>query len=124
MRYDDGNKGERSVSGATVLVKLCDVSDVTPDQPARAEAAGEVFAVFEVDGQHFVTQDLCTHGPGNLSEGYVDGREVECPFHQGRFDITTGLPTAAPCTQALRIWVPVIEEGAILIDLAAAMTHA
>ena len=33
----------------------------------------------------------------------VDG-EIECPFHQGRFDIRTGVPTYAPCNEALRVW--------------------
>ena len=98
------------------LVKLCDVSDVEPDVPVRAELGGDTYAVFEVDGAYYVTQDVCTHGPGNLSEGFVDGHEIECPFHQGRFDIRTGLPTHAPCTAPLRTWTAQIRGGAVMID--------
>ena len=98
------------------LVKLCEASDVEPDVPVRVELDGQAYAVFEVDGQYHVTQDLCTHGPGNLSEGFVEGREIECPFHQGRFDICTGLPTHAPCTVPLRIWPVEVRGGAVLID--------
>ena len=107
-----------------MLIKLCDVSDVEPDMPARAEAGGLSYAVFEVGGQYYVTQDLCTHGPGNLSEGFVDGTEIECPFHQGRFDIRTGLPTRPPCTEALRVWPAEIHDGCVMIDPAQGCVHA
>ena len=108
----------------SALVKLCDVSDVEPDVPVRAEVGGQAYAVFDVDGAYFVTQDLCTHGPGNLSEGFVEGSEIECPFHQGRFDIRTGQPTHAPCTVALRTWTATVRDGAVMIDPAQEPTGA
>jgi nitrite reductase/ring-hydroxylating ferredoxin subunit len=42
--------------------------------------------------------------------------EIECPFHQGRFDIRTGQPTGAPCTEALRVWTVHVIDGRICID--------
>lgn len=101
------------------LTVLCAADDVKPDQPARAEIDGESYAVFLVDGQYYVTQDMCTHGPGSLSEGFVDGCEIECPFHQGRFDIKTGLPSAPPCSEALRVWDARVVDGKVCIDPAA-----
>jgi nitrite reductase/ring-hydroxylating ferredoxin subunit len=98
------------------LVTLCDASEVKPDQPARAEVEGMTYAVFLVDGQYYVTQDLCTHGPGSLSEGFVEGCEIECPFHQGKFDIKTGAPTAPPCTDPLQVWKAHVIDGKICID--------
>jgi len=97
------------------FLELCRVDDVRPDIPFRVEIDGEALAVFEVEGNYYVTQDLCTHGPGSLSEGYVDGNEIECPFHQGRFNIITGQPTSAPCTVALRTWDVMVDGGRILI---------
>lgn len=97
------------------LNELCKVSDVMPDQPFRAEIDGEAVAVFEVEGKYYVTQDMCTHGPGSLAEGYVEGQEVECPFHQGRFNIVTGEACSAPCTIALKTWKAVVEGDRILL---------
>ena len=74
------------------------------------------YAVFRLADALYVTADLCTHGPGSLSEGYVEGCEVECPFHQGKFDFRTGLPTAPPCDTALRIWTPILIDGQLCID--------
>jgi len=95
------------------LVDLCAVSDVSADVPVKAEIDGEDVAVFQVDDQFYVTQDICTHGPGSLAEGYVEGREIECPFHQGKFDIITGEPTAPPCSIALKIWGVVVQGDRI-----------
>ena len=98
------------------MIKLCDVSAVEPDVPARAERDGQAYAIYVVDGTYYVTQDLCTHGRAKLSDGYVEGHEVECPFHQGRFDVRTGLATAAPCVEPLRVWTAIVQDGAVLID--------
>lgn len=100
----------------TTLFELCRTEDVRPDQPFHAEMNGEELAVFEVDGAYCVTQDACTHGPGRLSEGYVEGTEIECPFHQGRFNILTGAPTSPPCTEPLRTWKTVIVDGKVCVD--------
>ncbi len=98
------------------LLDVCGVADVSPDLPFKAEVEGEEVAVFEVDGQYYVTQDLCTHGPGSLSEGYVDGDEIECPFHQGKFSIRTGMPTGAPCTIALKTWKVRVRADRICVE--------
>ena len=58
------------------------------------------------------------HGPGCLSEGYVEGFEIECPFHQGRFDLRTGMPTEAPCEIPVATWTPVLRDGGVFIDIA------
>jgi nitrite reductase/ring-hydroxylating ferredoxin subunit len=108
---EDGNEQAKRP-----LRVLCKASEVLPDQPARAEIDGFAYAVFCVDGSYFVTADLCTHGPGCLSEGYVDGDEVECPFHGGRFHLASGQPTAPPCTEAIRTWTAHLVDGDICID--------
>jgi nitrite reductase/ring-hydroxylating ferredoxin subunit len=98
------------------LVALCPSADVEPDTPVRVLLDDVAYAVFNLNGQFYVTQDHCTHGPGSLAEGFVMGTEIECPFHQGRFDICTGQPTAAPCTEALRTWTVHVIDGQICID--------
>ncbi len=98
------------------LVALCAADEVEPDTPVRVVLDNVAYAVFSVDGQFYVTQDPCTHGPGSLAEGFVMGTEIECPFHQGRFDIRTGQATAAPCTLALRTWTVHAIDGQLRID--------
>jgi nitrite reductase/ring-hydroxylating ferredoxin subunit len=98
------------------LMALCAVEEVDPDMPVRVTTDAMDYAVFTVDGDYFVTADLCTHGPGSLAEGYIEGCEVECPFHQGKFDFRTGVPTAPPCVDPLRIWTVQLIDGQVCID--------
>jgi nitrite reductase/ring-hydroxylating ferredoxin subunit len=112
---DDDVSAETQVIEAR-LVALCGAAEVEPDTPVRVLLDNVAYAVFSVNGQFYVTQDQCTHGPGSLAEGFVMGTEIECPFHQGRFDICTGHATAAPCTLALRTWTVHAIDGQICID--------
>jgi anthranilate 1,2-dioxygenase ferredoxin subunit len=105
-------------SNAQDLTRLCDIDAVEEDEPVRAEIDGVGYAVFQLGEDYFVTADLCTHGPGCLSDGFVEGFEIECPFHQGRFDLRTGAPTAPPCEVAIPTWEPVILDGGIHIEIA------
>ncbi|MCO5066872.1 MAG: non-heme iron oxygenase ferredoxin subunit [Rhizobiaceae bacterium] len=67
-------------------------------------------ALFAVDGSYFATLDRCTHGAVRLSEGYLEGTLIECPLHQGVFDVRTGAVAGPPCTRALETF-EVKEEG-------------
>jgi len=100
------------------LTQLCRLDDVDDLEPFRAEVDDTAYAIFKVGEEYFVTADLCTHGPGWLSDGWVEDCQVECPFHGGRFDLKTGAPTEPPCEVPIRTWTPVIRDGAVFIDIA------
>ena len=53
-------------------------------------------AVFNIDGQLYAVEDICTHDGGELAGGDVIGVEVECPRHGARFDLRTGAVTCPP----------------------------
>ena len=98
------------------LVRLCDTTEVAPGCALRAETGGCSYAVYNVGGTFYVSQDECTHGPGYLSEGCILGDEIECPFHQGRFHIPSGRATCAPATAPLKVWTVSVVEGKVCID--------
>jgi naphthalene 1,2-dioxygenase system ferredoxin subunit len=65
-------------------------------------AAGERrIALFLVAGEVFATTSRCTHGDAPLCDGFLEGHEIECPLHQGRFDVRTGAATCAPADTAV-----------------------
>ena len=82
----------------------------------KVERDGLVLAVFNLDGRFFVTDDACTHGPGSLSEGEIEGEIVECNFHNGAFHIPTGRVEAPPCMVALRTYKVSLEAGQVCIE--------
>ena len=76
---------------------------------------GEEICLYRVEGKVYATHDRCTHGNANLSSGVLDGHEIECPFHQGRYDVRTGEPTLPPCEKAVRTFAVREDAGAIWI---------
>jgi nitrite reductase/ring-hydroxylating ferredoxin subunit len=100
-------------------LSLCATTAIGEGEALKVRAGGMDYAVYNLGGVFFVTQNVCTHGPGSLGDGFVDGDEIECDFHQGRFDIRTGRATAAPCTDPLKIWDVTVEDGQVCIDPAA-----
>ena len=98
-------------------VELCKADQVAAGTALRVEAAGLTVAVFNVDGQFYVTDDACTHGPGSLSEGFIEGDLVECNFHQGVFNIRTGEVVRPPCMVPVKTYKTVVEGGRVYIEI-------
>jgi naphthalene 1,2-dioxygenase system ferredoxin subunit len=80
---------------------------------AAAQIGGVKVALYAVDGDYYATADLCTHGQASLADGFLDGELIECPLHQGAFNVKTGAAVTAPCTMAVRTF-PVKLEGDLL----------
>jgi nitrite reductase/ring-hydroxylating ferredoxin subunit len=98
-------------------IELCGVGDVEPGATLRVERGPLVLAVFNVDGTFYVTDDACTHGPGSLSEGFVDGDVVECNFHGGQFNIRTGEVVGPPCMVPVKTYPAVVVDGKVFIEI-------
>jgi len=97
-------------------IELCGAAEVAPGNALKVETGGLALAVFNVDGEFFVTDDLCTHGPGSLSEGYIEGDVVECNFHNGQFNIRTGEVVSPPCMAPIKTYNTFVEDGRVVIE--------
>jgi nitrite reductase/ring-hydroxylating ferredoxin subunit len=98
-------------------IELCNTFDVDVGGALRVEKDDLILAVFNVDGEFFVTDDACTHGPGSLSEGYVEGDVVECNFHNGQFNIRTGKVVSPPCMVPVKTYRTVVEDGKVFVEV-------
>src|SRR5258707_5692022 len=97
-------------------IDLCIAEEVTPGNALKIETGDLVLAVFNVEGAYFVTDDLCTHGPGSLSEGYIEDDVVECNFHNGQFNIKTGEVVSPPCMIPVKTYKTVVVDGRVIIE--------
>lgn len=99
------------------LIKLCKAQDVAPGQSLQVDAEGlPALAVYNLEGEYYVSNNMCTHGMAWMTDGYVEGDEVECPFHGGRFNIRTGEPTAFPCVVPLQTYPVTVVDGDVCIQ--------
>lgn len=81
-----------------INVSDLEVGDVTPVTFGTRE-----IAVFDAEDGIFVSLSRCTHGAADLCDGYFDGTYIECPLHQGLFDVRTGEAKAAPARVPLKM---------------------
>lgn len=96
-------------------VMLCAKEEVAPGEIIKVAKGNLQLAVYNVDGSFFVTDDTCTHGPGSLSEGYLDGHVIECDFHGGCFDIRDGSIVTPPCVIPLKTYAVVEDAFSVII---------
>lgn len=71
--------------------------------------------VFNVAGEFYAIQDVCTHDGGTLSDGEVEGCEIICPRHGARFDIRTGEVTAPPAYEDVQCYPVRVEDGIVQV---------
>jgi len=74
-------------------------------------------ALYAVDDVVFATENQCTHGEARLSDGFLLGDEIECPLHQGRFNVRTGAAMCVPVQTCIRTYPVKIEQGRVFISL-------
>ncbi|MEX8520394.1 MAG: non-heme iron oxygenase ferredoxin subunit [Leptothrix sp. (in: b-proteobacteria)] len=78
---------------------------------------GREIALYEVEGEVYATDNVCTHGAARMSDGFLEGREIECPLHQGRFDVCTGKAMCVPLTEDIRTYPVRIENMRVLLKI-------
>lgn len=100
------------------LIKACRLDALSEDEPVCVEIDGHPsIAVYLYQGKVYATQNLCTHGNALLTDGYQDGRMIECPFHGGAFDLVTGAATSAPCKVPLKVYEVTTRDGWVFLSV-------
>ncbi|MFL9871933.1 non-heme iron oxygenase ferredoxin subunit [Paraburkholderia megapolitana] len=85
-------------------------NDLPADSVTAVTVDGHEIALYRLADEVFATANACTHGNARLCDGFVEAGEIECPLHQGRFDIRTGKAMCRPLREDLRIY-PVKLDG-------------
>ena len=103
------------------LIRLIETGGVPEGEGRMVRVDGlERIAVFNVQGQFFVTQDACSHAKASLTKGWLEGFEICCPVHDGRFDVRTGAALCFPATEPIKTFPAEMRDGAIWADLSQA----
>ena len=120
-------------------------ADMAPGTARRVDLGGGAYALFRLDrggrsdrgdrlgggdrasglgggdrasGLDFVLSDgLCTHGRAHLAEGALAGCVIECPKHNGCFDLDTGAALRLPAVEPLALYRVAVRNGRVVSDL-------
>ena len=74
-------------------------------------------ALYNIKGEIYATDNLCTHAFAFLTDGWLDGEEVECPLHAGRFEIKTGKGLGPPIPCDIKTFPVRVENGQVQVKL-------
>jgi naphthalene 1,2-dioxygenase system ferredoxin subunit len=93
------------------------VDALPEDEVIGVDLDGKSLALYKVEGAVFATDNICTHGHARLCDGFLEGHEIECPLHQGKFDIRDGRALCAPLSEDIKIYPVKIEGNRIFVAL-------
>ena len=97
--------------------EVLDSANLPDEDVVGIDVAGRQVALYVVNGEVYATDNICTHGHARLCDGFLEDYEIECPLHQGRFDIRSGKAMCEPLTVDLRSYPVKIEDGRVFVDL-------
>ncbi len=121
-RVEEGLHRSGDEPDADGWLEICAAADLGAEDVIRFDHGKKTFALMRDDeGGLHATDGICTHGNTHLADGLVIGKMIECPKHNGRFNLKDGSPARAPVCRGLatypaeerngRIWLNVERAG-------------
>ncbi len=98
-------------------VLACASDDIDAEDLIRFDHDDKTYCVYNTPDGFYATAGICTHEEEHLEFGMVIGTVIECPLHQGRFDIPSGRALSAPVCVNLKTYPVKIEDGEVYIQL-------
>jgi 3-phenylpropionate/trans-cinnamate dioxygenase ferredoxin component len=103
------------------FTRACAVSDVASGAAIAVTVDGTDLAVVRDGDDWYAVTDECSHAAIPLSEGDVEGCEIECWLHGSRFDLRTGKPSGPPATEPVPVYPVRVEGEDVLVDVTAVL---
>jgi nitrite reductase/ring-hydroxylating ferredoxin subunit len=92
--------------------------EITPGTVRVVQIDGRSLCVgLTEDGEWGAIDNVCTHDGGVLGEGELDGDQVECPRHGGRFDLFTGRVRALPPVRPVGAYRVTLDGDDVMVEL-------
>lgn len=96
-------------------ITVAAIDELAPGTSKVVDVDGAVVAVFNINGEYFAIEDVCTHDGGELASGVIEGDQVVCPRHGARFCVRTGDALSAPAYEPTAKFPVRIENGAVQV---------
>ncbi len=99
------------------FIEVAKKSEIANQSAKCVEIEGKRIALFNLGGMFYAIDDTCAHEGGPLSEGDIEGEEIECPWHGARYNIKSGDVTAPPAPTGVTKYNVRLRGDAIEIEL-------
>ncbi|MGB3764149.1 MAG: non-heme iron oxygenase ferredoxin subunit [Ornithinimicrobium sp.] len=103
------------------MIRACTLDDLPEVGAVCVDIGGRKVAVArDSAGEVHAVDDTCSHANVSLSEGDVEGSQIECWLHGSSFDLVTGKPTSLPALIPIAVHTVHIDGTDIFVELAGA----
>ena len=96
---------------------VCETNILELEDIFRFDHNNKTYCIYHIEDGFYATDGICTHESVHLEEGLVMDGEIECPMHQGIFNIKTGKAISPPACEDLKTYPVKVKEGKIYIQL-------
>jgi len=103
--------------GDLAFVPIPEADRLAERETLRVEIDGQVITITKIDKNFYAFQEFCTHRFGPLSEGDLQGFNVQCPWHNSCFDVRTGKVTQGPAKVDLKSFKVETRDGKICVGV-------
>ncbi|MGB3179453.1 MAG: non-heme iron oxygenase ferredoxin subunit [Albidovulum sp.] len=103
------------MAGERTWRDLIPVAALEKNWVTRVDVGPRKLAVYDTPSGVYVSLALCNHGGADLCDGYYDGHVIECPLHQGAFDVRTGKPVSPPATRQMKTFEARVQDGTVQV---------
>ena len=97
--------------------EIAAVDDLPNGERLFVEIDAAYLVVFNIGGQFYAIEDVCSHDDGPLGDGDLEGHEAICPRHGARFDVRTGKVLTFPAVEDIPAYPVQIVDGKIQVGL-------
>jgi len=99
------------------FVAVAEIGDLENGERLFLEIDGAAIAVFNIAGQYFAIDDVCSHDQGPVAEGNLVDHSIECPRHGARFDLESGKALSMPAVVDIASYPVRVDGQQILVGL-------
>jgi nitrite reductase/ring-hydroxylating ferredoxin subunit len=93
-------------------------SDIGEGNMTHVAAGGKEILIANVGGQYYATDNICNHAGAELHEGELSGKELICPWHRAKWDVTTGNLIGFPQKlRGLGKYKVMTENGTVFVEV-------
>ncbi len=96
-------------------VDVAKVEDLPPGSWRVVDVDDAEIAVFNIDGEFYAIEDVCTHDGGELANGELESDEIICPRHGAHFCVKSGEALTPPAYEPVDTFPVRVENGTVQV---------
>ena len=98
-------------------IYVCEKNKIDLEDLLRFDHETKTYCIYHIKEGFFATDGMCTHENVHLEDGLLMDDEIECPMHQGIFNIKSGKVIQDPPCEDLKTYPTKVKEGKVYIEI-------